>query len=46
MLVVTINFPILTIVAVNGPAVGVGANLALAADIVFCAEAAYFASIH
>src|SRR5690606_40058456 len=31
-----------TIAAVNGPAAGAGANLALAADVVIASEAAYF----
>ncbi|MDK3018504.1 enoyl-CoA hydratase-related protein [Pseudodonghicola flavimaris] len=34
--------PIPTIAAVNGPAAGAGANLALAADVVIAAESAYF----
>jgi len=34
--------PIPTITAVNGPAAGAGANLALAADVVIAAESAYF----
>ncbi len=36
------NCAIPTICAVNGPAAGAGANLALAADIVIAAESAYF----
>jgi 2-(1,2-epoxy-1,2-dihydrophenyl)acetyl-CoA isomerase len=34
--------PVPTIAAVNGPAAGAGANLALAADVVFAAHSAYF----
>ena len=34
--------PVPTIAAVNGPAAGAGANLALAADVVIGAESAYF----
>lgn len=34
--------PIPTIAAVNGPAAGAGANIALAADVVIAAESAYF----
>ena len=34
--------PIPTIAAVNGPAAGAGANLALAADVVIAAESAVF----
>lgn len=36
------NCPIPTIAAVNGPAAGAGANLALAADVVIAAQSAYF----
>ncbi|MCX7566185.1 enoyl-CoA hydratase-related protein [Sulfitobacter sp. F26169L] len=34
--------PVPTIAAVNGPAAGAGANLALATDVVFATESAYF----
>mgnify|MGYP003668085916 FL=1 len=37
-----INCPMPTIAAVNGPAAGAGANIALAADVVFASESAYF----
>ncbi|MFG6563720.1 enoyl-CoA hydratase-related protein [Sulfitobacter sp. 1A13421] len=36
------NCPVPTIAAVNGPAAGAGANIALAADVVFASESAYF----
>ena len=36
------NCPVPTIAAVNGAAAGAGANLALAADVVFASESAYF----
>lgn len=42
MLRAIVNCPIPTIAAVNGPAAGAGANLALAADVVFATESAYF----
>ena len=42
MLRAIVNCPVPTIAAVNGPAAGAGANLALAADVVFAAESAYF----
>lgn len=34
--------PVPTIAAVNGPAAGAGANLALATDVVFASQSAYF----
>lgn len=37
-----VNCPVPTIAAVNGPAAGAGANIALAADVVFASESAYF----
>ncbi|MEM6758334.1 MAG: enoyl-CoA hydratase-related protein [Pseudomonadota bacterium] len=37
-----VNCRVPTIAAVNGPAAGAGANLALAADVVIAAESAYF----
>ncbi|WP_170425125.1 enoyl-CoA hydratase-related protein [Ruegeria arenilitoris] len=36
------NCPVPTIAAVNGPAAGAGANIALSADVVIAAESAYF----
>jgi 2-(1,2-epoxy-1,2-dihydrophenyl)acetyl-CoA isomerase len=42
MLRAIVNCPVPTIAAVNGAAAGAGANLALAADVVFAAESAYF----
>ncbi|MFT6674716.1 MAG: 2-(1,2-epoxy-1,2-dihydrophenyl)acetyl-CoA isomerase [Sulfitobacter sp.] len=42
MLRAFVNCPVPTIAAVNGAAAGAGANLALAADVVFATESAYF----
>lgn len=42
MLRTIMNCALPTIAAVNGPAAGAGANLALAADVVIASEAAYF----
>lgn len=42
MLEAIYDCPVPTIAAVNGPAAGAGANLALAADVVIAAESAYF----
>lgn len=42
MLRAVANCPVPTIAAVNGAAAGAGANLALAADVVFATESAYF----
>ncbi|WP_417676273.1 enoyl-CoA hydratase-related protein [Pseudodonghicola sp.] len=42
MLTAIANCSIPTLSAVNGPAAGAGANLALAADVVIAAESAYF----
>lgn len=36
------NCPVPTIAAVNGPAAGAGANIALSADVVIATESAYF----
>ena len=37
-----VECPVPTVAAVNGPAAGAGANLALAADVVIATESAYF----
>lgn len=42
MLASIYDCPVPTIAAVNGPAAGAGANLALAADVVIATESAYF----
>lgn len=42
MLRAVADCPVPTICAVNGPAAGAGANLALAADVVIACESAYF----
>ncbi len=42
MLEAIYNCPVPTIAAVNGPAAGAGANLALAADVVIATDSAYF----
>lgn len=42
MLRTIIDCPVPTIAAVNGPAAGAGANLALVADVVIASDAAYF----
>ncbi|MCL6284303.1 enoyl-CoA hydratase-related protein [Ruegeria sp. 2012CJ41-6] len=42
MLAAIYECPVPTIAAVNGPAAGAGANLALAADVVIASESAYF----
>ncbi|MDQ2088537.1 enoyl-CoA hydratase-related protein [Marimonas arenosa] len=42
MLKTIYDSPVPVIAAVNGPAAGAGANLALAADVVIAAESAYF----
>jgi enoyl-CoA hydratase len=40
------RFPLPVVAAVNGPAVGLGANLALLSDVVFLAESAYLCDPH
>ena len=42
MLHAIVNCPVPTVAAVNGAAAGAGANLALACDVVFASESAYF----
>ncbi len=42
MLRAIVDCPVPTVAAVNGAAAGAGANLALACDVVFAAESAYF----
>jgi 2-(1,2-epoxy-1,2-dihydrophenyl)acetyl-CoA isomerase len=42
MLRAIFDCPVPTVAAVNGPAAGAGANLALAADVVIASEAAFF----
>lgn len=42
MLEAIYDCPVPTIAAINGPAAGAGANLALAADVVIATESAYF----
>jgi enoyl-CoA hydratase len=46
MLRAMIRFPLPVIAAVNGPAVGLGASLAVASDIVLMAEQAFLADPH
>lgn len=41
-----IDFPLPVVAAVNGPAVGLGCNLAVASDIVMMAESAFIADPH
>jgi enoyl-CoA hydratase len=41
-----IDFPLPVVAAVNGPAVGLGCNLAVCSDIVLIAESAYIADPH
>lgn len=41
-----VAFPIPTIAAVNGPAVGLGCSLAVMSDIVYMSETAYFSDPH
>lgn len=41
-----VRFPVPIIAAVNGPAVGLGANLAILADIIFIADNAFIADPH
>src|SRR5260370_23857006 len=41
-----IDFPLPVVAAVNGPAVGLGCNLAVCSDIVLIAQSAYIADPH
>ena len=41
-----VDFPLPVVAAVNGPAVGLGCNLAVCSDIVLIAESAYIADPH
>lgn len=41
-----VRFPVPVIAAVNGPAVGMGANVAMLADIIFMSDVAYISDPH